>query len=132
MSISNHKGDIGEAAFRLEAVRKGYWVGEMPQDCPYDFVLDDHTGKLKKIQVKYRTMGKHGSVSIRIASDSHTNRRTYSSENIDAFALYVDDLDEVFLIPIEEVENVKEVTLRVHPPKNGQKLGIRLLENYKF
>ena len=78
MSISNLKGDIGEAAFVLEAAKKGYWTGKMPQGCPYDFVLDKKDGVLHRVQVKYRSIDKAGNVRIKRENKTFTNRTTYT------------------------------------------------------
>jgi len=130
MSESNVKGDIGEAAFVFYATKNGYWVGKMPQDCPYDFVMDDKQGNLKRVQVKYRTIEKNGSVRIKIENNTFTNRTSYTEKNIDLFAVYISDLEKVYLIPINECIDVTEVSLRVERPKNGQTKGVRLLEDY--
>ena len=128
MNISNQKGEIGEAAFTLDCAKRGYYVGKMPQDCPYDFALDRGKG-LERCQVKYRSVGKHGTVTIRKEQDTFTNRRTYSKENIDVFAIYVPDNETIYLIPVEDVDKA-EVHFRLEPPKNNQTKGVRLLEAY--
>lgn len=131
MSISNQKGDIGEAAFVLAAARKGYWTGKMPQDCPYDFVLDKKDGNISRVQVKYRTMSGTGTILIKLIQKQHSNRQTYSASNIDYFAVYVSDLDKVFLVPVADVEGVDEVTLRCIPTKNNQNKTVRMIDMYE-
>ncbi len=133
MSESNQKGDIGEAAFVLAATKRGYWVMPAPQDCPYDFVLDKHDGKLYRVQVKYRTPGKVGSIAIkRVTHKEHcaANRRTYTADNVDLFAVYIPEPEGVYLIPITDFDTVDEVTIRVTPPKNNQTAGVRLITEY--
>jgi hypothetical protein len=130
MSETNVKGDIGEAAFVLEAAKRGYWTGKMPQDCPYDFVLDRKDGKLERVQVKYRTASDKGSISIKLENNSFTNRTTYTENNIDSFAVYVSNNDKVYVIPVKDLLGRGEVTLRVEPPKNNQTKGIILIENF--
>jgi len=131
MSISNLKGDIGEAAFVLEAAKKGYWTGKMPQGCPYDFVLDKKDGVLHRVQVKYRSIDKAGNVRIKRENKTFTNRTTYTRDNIDYIAVYVTDYDKTYLIPISEVEDVTEIYLRCVAPKNNQKDKVRMIESYE-
>lgn len=131
MSISNEKGDIGEAAFSLAAVKKGYWIGKMPQGCPYDFVLDRKDGKLSRVQVKYRTIDKTGVVSIKIVQNTFTNRTTYSTENIDYVAIYVSDLDKVYLIPIDKITDVTEVKLRCIKSEKRKDKNSRLIFQFE-
>jgi hypothetical protein len=131
VSVTNQKGDIGEAAFVFEAVKKGYWVGKMPQDCPYDFALDHGIGTLSRIQVKYKALSDNGSVILKLDQKSLTykNRRTYCESNVDYFAIFVPDLNLTALIPIKDV--VKgSITLRVSEPKNGQSKGVRYLSEF--
>jgi hypothetical protein len=130
MSISNQKGDEGEAAFVLAAVKKGYWTGKMPQDCPYDFVLDRKDGKILRVQVKYRALLEQGTIKIKLAQNHHSNRQNYTSKNVDVLAVYVPDLNQIFLVPINEIDNVDEVTLRCIPSKSTQTKVMRMIDPY--
>ena len=128
MSITNQKGYIGEQAFALEAAKRGYWVAQMPQDCPYDFILDKRDGNLIRVQVKYRSLLSNGSISLKLKNDLYSNRSDYSSNNVDMIAVYIAEKEETFLIPIREIEDKDEIVIRVEPPKNNQKKGIRLIQ----
>ena len=128
MSITNQKGYIGEQAFALEAAKRGYWVAQMPQDCPYDFILDKRDGNLIRVQVKYRSLQLNGTISLRLKNGARSNRANYSSNNIDMFAVYVAEKEETFLIPISEIQDMDEISIRVEPPKNNQKKGVRLIQ----
>lgn len=130
MSISNEKGDIGEAAFVLAAARKGYWTGKMPQGCPYDFVLDRHNGTIERVQVKFRSMSETGTVHIKLSQNTFTNRTTYSEENIDSIAVYVNELDSVFLIPIRNLSDITEVTLRCVDSTKRKDERSRMIKEY--
>lgn len=130
MSISNEKGDIGEAAFVLASAKKGYWTGKMPQGCPYDYVLDRRDGKLERVQVKFRSMSEGGTVTIKLSQNTFTNRTTYSEQNVDSIAVYVNELDTVFLIPITKLVGVNEVVLRcVESTKRKDKTS-RMITEY--
>ena len=132
MSDSNQKGDVGEAAFALAAAKRGYWTARMPQECPYDFAVDFRNGKpLIRVQIKYRSITGRGSISIKLVQRHFSNRQTYNSDNIDAFAVYVPDLDKVFLVPIDDVGGVEEVTFRCVPAKNKQIKTVRNIFNYE-
>lgn len=128
MSESNEKGDIGESAFVFQSALKGYWTSKSTQDCPYDYILDKKDGKLLRVQCKYRSMTLAGTVVIGKTS-FHTRRRSYTSDNIDVFAVYVPELDKVALIPIVDFGDAKEVTFRVTPQQVANK-RCRPLEQY--
>jgi hypothetical protein len=131
MSISNQKGDIGEAAFMLSACKKGYWTAKMPQDCPYDFVLDKRDGNMLRVQVKYRSIGKNGTISLKLIQTTFTNRVTYTTDNIDCFGVYVAELDKVYLVPIADLKDKTEVFLRCTPSKNNQTDKVRMIDAYE-
>ena len=130
MSISNEKGDIGEAAFVLASAKKGYWTGKMPQGCPYDFVLDRRDGSLERVQVKFRSMSENGTVNIKLAQNTFTNRTTYTSQNIDSIAVYVNELDKVFLVPIAKLAGVNEVVLRCVESSKRKDKTCRMITEY--
>jgi hypothetical protein len=129
MSISNKKGEIGEAAFMLASAKRGYWTGKMPQDCPYDYVLDKHNGKLLRVQVKFRSLESNGVITIKLSQYTFTNRVSYNESNIDCIAVYVNELDKVYLIPIAEICDVKEVKLRCIESKRQDK-NSRMMTEY--
>lgn len=131
MSISNEKGDIGEAAFVLASVRKGYWVGKMPQGCPYDFVLDRKDGKLLRVQVKYRSIDKIGTITLKLVQNTFTNRTTYSVDNIDYIAVYVNDFDKIYLIPIDKIADVTEVRLRCIESEKRKDKNSRMISQFE-
>jgi hypothetical protein len=129
MSISNQKGDIGEAHFVLRATEKGYWTGKMPQDCPYDFVLDRGKG-LERVQVKYRSSAKKGSIQINSFNSSPQSNRTYNGF-VDQFAVYNPETSEVYLIPANLVMESGASIFRVEYPKNNQLKGVTFLSEFK-
>jgi|688.fasta_scaffold1200716_1 hypothetical protein len=130
MSITNEKGDIGEAAFVLASAKKGYWTGKMPQGCPYDYVLDRRDGKLERVQVKFRSMTENGTVVIKLKQNTFTNRTTYTDQNVDSFAVYVNELDTVFLIPIAKLLGVNDVILRCVESTKRKDKNSRIITEY--
>ena len=130
MSISNEKGEIGEAAFVLASAKRGYWTGKMPQGCPYDYVLDKHDGTLLRVQVKFRSLESNGVVTIKLSQNTFTNRVSYNESNIDCLAVYVNELDKVYLIPITAICDVKEVKLRCVESTKRQDTNSRMISEY--
>jgi len=130
MSATNRKGDIAEAAFLFEAISRGYNVcSSYKQDSAYDCVLD-RKGSLERVQIKYREITEKGNLVITITQDTKTNRRDYSSENIDYFAVYVPELKQIAYIPIKLCEGKTRITLRVAETKNKQVKGINYLKDF--
>jgi len=61
----------------------------------------------------------------------HTKSRRPYDGQADVFAVYAPELDRLFFLPVEETPGV-EARLRLEPPKNGQKKGIRMAIDYEF
>jgi hypothetical protein len=136
MSETNQKGEIGELFVTLEATKKGYHVARMPQDCPYDMVIDRGNGP-ERVQVKYCTLKENGTINLKLHSFGMSKRRrTYTVDNVDAFAIYVPGR-EVFWLPASEVcGEVTTVTLRLdveHRVAAGRKLrsDSRMADKYR-
>lgn len=52
-SIPKHQGNIGEARAIYEYTKLGYIVAKpLIECCPYDLIIDDYTGTLKRVSVK--------------------------------------------------------------------------------
>lgn len=102
----------------------------------YDFIID-YNNKLYRLQCKHASPHLNNdnvveSISIRTCwSSGYTRnksatRNKYSKEDCDYFVTFYNG--KTYLIPVEECSFEK--TLRILPPKNGQKKGINFLENF--
>lgn len=116
MGLSNRKGDIAEARVLYEATVKGYYTASMCQDCPYDMVIDRGKGPIR-VQVKYTAKNKRGYAVVKIVDSVRSNKRPYTSDDIDVFVVYIPDTDKTLWIPFKDVDNVKEIWMRVGDPK---------------
>lgn len=128
------KGDLTESAVLFALLR----AGEKPllpfgDNQRYDIGLD-RDGILVRVQCK---TGKYhsgkGVVEFSTCSSySHRGGKSkgYSGQ-VDFFGVFCPDLNEVYLVPIEEVGG-KMATLRVRPSKNGQLEGVRFASEYKI
>lgn len=97
----------------------------------YDFIVDVD-GELLRIQCKTATQVKNRALNsiseyddaIQInLTTSTTNTKevkkyTYNNKQIDYFAIFYNE--QVYTIPIAEVEGKQTITLRFSPPSNGQ------------
>jgi hypothetical protein len=59
-------------------------------------------------------------------------RTFYGANEIDAFAVYCDDLDQCYLIDIAEVTPSHQLMLRLGPSRNNQQAGVRWARDYEF
>jgi hypothetical protein len=96
----------------------------------YDLVLDSGRGFLR-VQCK---TGRLRDGVIRFSAQSvqsntaRTRAKAYAGE-VDLFAVYCPDNDRVYVIPVEEVP-ATAMYLRVEPPRNRQRKGVRWAEDY--
>ena len=61
-----------------------------------------------------------------------TCRGKYGIDEIDAVAVYCGELDEFFLIPIEEAAGRSAIHLRLTPAQNNQRAAINFAADYEF
>lgn len=100
----------------------------------YDLIMD-WNNILYKIQIKHaQVLSENGQVyAIKFKTRwiGHNNTgytaHRYTSEDVNYFATFYNG--ECYLVPQSECSNEK--TLRIIPPKNGQKKGISFLDDYK-
>lgn len=129
----NKKGALGEFAVCKDLMLKGFEVfKECGGSSKVDLVALDDNYTPYKIQVKTVTPV-NNVVTIpcrKTCLDPRYNSR-YTVNQIDVFAIYVLDDDRVFYITASEfLQNRNSVSVRLILPKNGQRKGIRLIEDY--
>ena len=84
------------------------------------------TGRLRKGAVRFATCSCYGH-----HARPSESRRDYQGQ-VDYFAVYCPDLERVYLIPIEDLAVRAQGALRVDPPRNNQRRGIRLAADYEI
>ncbi len=100
----------------------------------YDFVIEDD-GQFNRVQCKNGRLT-NGAVMFHCSSvDSrsqkgHCVRKKYIGE-IEFFGVYCPDNDTCYLVPVTEAEG-HYCTLRIDPPRNGQKTRIRWARDYEL
>ena len=92
-----------------------------------------YQNKAIKIQVKSYTSEDDGSKVTVYATKSGPNYSfKYTEEQIDIFAVYVLDTNEVLYISSRELcSQNKTLSIRLKEAKNGQKMNIRKSDEYK-
>ena len=134
MLTTNQKGAIAELAVTSAAIRLGVGVFRAVADERYDLVLDIGT---RLLRVQCKTAALNGDVLvIRCYSCRRTAvgmlNRSCRREEIDAVAAYCDEFDRCYLIPIERVDGLTTIRLRLAPAKNNQARRINWAKNFEF
>ena len=124
MSESTLKGAIAEAAITARAVELSIVVlRPVVEGRRYDLVFDvDH--RLYRVQCKWAP--RRGAViDVHLATCRHTPRgyvhTTYGPEEIDAIAVYCQELKRCYWLPIDMVAGRRTIYLRLRPAANGQR-----------
>ena len=130
-------GDISEQAAITRLLQCGYLVlqpiGQMHR---YDLVIEDADGKFWRVQVKTGWLNEDQSIIKFAAASSmnytvkHKGWRNYRGQ-CEYFAIYVEALNKVYFIPVDEV-GMSQATLRLTPSKNNQGKNVRWAKDYEL
>jgi prevent-host-death family protein len=133
---TNQKGNVAEAAIAAAAIKLGVDVIKpLVEHTRYDLIFDLRP-RLLRVQCKWAPL-KGDVIVVRLASSRYTSRgeqirTTYSADEVDAVAVYCEELDECFLLPIGLVAKRRGIQLRVSPPKNGQRACLNWFHTYRL
>lgn len=132
MGATNTKGDLGEARVMYECIKRGYKVA-IPHghDWTADLIVE-RDGKLERIQIK--TTESDGECIVANAETVHFNGKTsvaipYDTTKFDWLVVFDITSDRCYFVRSTEITS-RKLRLRLQPPKNNQKVGIKLAENY--
>lgn len=131
------KGDLALSKVIADLRQHGILVClPLAEHLPFDLiaVMPDMT-TLLRVQVKYRGGTKHGNVLVEFKNNYYNSHKIYSKpvdfSEIDAYAIYIPDVDQVCYFNVGMLRNnASSITLRFEPPKNNQRKGVHLVEDY--
>jgi PD-(D/E)XK endonuclease len=101
----------------------------------YDLIIDDGC-RLARVQCKTGRL-RQGAVLFNVCScyGHHLRptetRRDYRGQ-VDYFVVYCSETSGVYLVPIEDLTMSNQASLRIEPPRNGQRLRIRNACDYEI
>ena len=126
-------GDISEAIVRARFIQKGFVV-LMPLNSGlrYDIVVEKD-GIFRRVQIKTGRLLDTGVVFFNTSSlDPKTRNSQLDYYNdVEWFAVYCPQNEKVYLLDVAELPP-RNSHLRIDPPKNGQRHGIRWAKDYEF
>jgi PD-(D/E)XK endonuclease len=131
----SEKGGIAELKIAAAAAAAGIVVlRPLTEGRRYDLVFDLGE-RLARVQCKWgRRSG--DVITVRLATNRLTPRgrvvTTYSADEVDAVALYCEDNDGVYVLPIDEVAGQSYLYLRLGPGRNGQAKRLRWAAKYEL
>lgn len=118
------RGDVTEAAVLWHLTKHGFDVlVPFRHDLPYDLVVASAGAGFVRVQCKAGRL-RRGSVVFNCASTDHGRGRLDYRGRADVFAVFCPELDQVFVVPVEEAAG-RATALRVEPARNGQRRRTR-------
>lgn len=129
-------GDVGEARAIFEFTRYGIPVLlPMSDNLPYDLVIDC-LGRFLKVQVKTCSKLTDGKMYFKVCqNNAFTGEHwSYSRSDVDLFFLYCIENDSYALVDIDDILNVKSITIRLDNDiaLNNQVCNVKYLSNYSL
>ena len=133
---TNSIGDISESAIITRFLQLGYVVlTPYGGNQRYDLVIEDADERLWRIQCKTaRIENNRTVVAFDMANHNITGknrqRRHYRGQ-CDYFAVFCEELDKIYLIPVDQV-GINSAKLRLAPAKNNQMKNVRWAKDYEL
>ncbi len=133
---SNSIGEISESAIIARFLQLGYVVLTVyGGNQRYDLVIEDADGQFWRVQCKTARIQDNGTV---VAFDTANHNfalkkkqwRHYRGQ-CDYFAVYCEELNKVYLIPVDQV-GATRANLRLVPAKNNQEKHVRWAQDYEL
>jgi hypothetical protein len=130
------KGDLAELKVACDLRERGYRIAiPFGEESDYDLVID-RDGALERVQVKY-VESDEKIILVVCRSNSLTNGKVrrikrYTKATIDWLAVYDRTTDACYYVPASELGDGRDMlTLRLSPPRNSQRVGIRFAADYQ-
>lgn len=129
-------GDLGESYAIMQFTQAQAIVSKpLTNNARYDLIIE-YNGKLYRTQVKTTNAIKDGKMEFATKTTNYTKGNwksvAYTHNEIDLFFLYCAENNWFGLYIPNEETIPQSLSIRLEPPKNNQKVGIRLAEDYSF
>ena len=133
MHHTKEKGDLGVLKAQLDLFEQGYLIlNPVTEHAPFDLVAYKDS-KFTRIQVKYKSVDKSGSITVHFrscwADKNGTHMQQVDKDSLDVYCIYCPDTDECYYLN-PKVYN-RSVTLRVNSPRNNQAKNVKLAADYR-
>ena len=135
MAALKQLGDLAELKIACDLRERGCEISiPFGEDCNYDLIAD-YRGVLHRVQAKF-TRSDGIRITVRCRSHSLTKGRVrhtkhYTAKMVDWIAVYDATTNACYYLPSAELGSGRsELTLRLTPARNCQRIGIRDAASY--
>jgi hypothetical protein len=122
------RAELEVAAALIRSGRRVY-LPLLAADGRVDLIYEDPLRGLQRTQCNTSRVWR-GAITFRVCSYTNQVHRDYRGE-IDVFGVCSPELDEVFVVPVDEVAT-RLCHLRLEPPRNNEGLKIRWAADYRL
>ena len=135
MLTTEQRGSVAEAEVVAAAAKLGIGVAKPLTNAErYDLIFDLRT---RLIRVQCKSASSDGDVvDVRCRRCRRTAHgqlhRGYSPDEVDAFAVYCQEIDRCFFLPIDLCAGRNQIFLRLKPTKNRQSVGVNWADDFDF
>lgn len=132
---TNAIGDISESAIITRFLQLGYVVLTVyGGNQRYDLVIEDAEGQFWRVQCKTAWLENGTVVAFDTANHNYAlkeKRWRHYRGQCDYIAAYCEELNKVYLAPVDQV-GATRVNLRLAPAKNNQEKNVRWAKDYEL
>lgn len=130
MYSTHSKGIIGEIAFSLHLIQKGYTVlTPINHNSSYDLVVEKD-GIFTRIQVKYR-VPVNGILRIELYRPLRPSLK-YFNRDVDAMGIYNPLNNKFYLVPLKVIKTNREFWIRVDAPKSRKSKAMHFANEFEI
>jgi hypothetical protein len=127
------KGDLGVLKAQVNLYEQGYTILlPLTEHAPFDLVAYKD-GQFYRIQVKYRSLSKDGTLEVKLQSYWHNHdgiqRKKQNIDNIDIVCVFCPDTNQCYYVPTQDIQDVC-FKLRLEPTRNNQTHNVKYAKDY--
>lgn len=125
-------GVLGELKVATDLVRQGYQVfKELGDNSKIDLIAVDSDYNTWKIQVKCRSVDKHGAVKLDRFKWGPNYKFQYMRKHADIYAVYIPETDQICYVPASILmSKSRRLTIRVTDAKSNQREKVNYASDF--
>jgi hypothetical protein len=133
---TNSIGEMSESAIITRFLQPGYAVyAPFGGKQRYDLVVEDSEGQFWRVQCKTARIQDNGTVAAFDTASHNVALKNKQMRNYrgqcDYFAVYCEQLNKIYLIPVDQV-GMTRANLRLVPAKNNQEKKLRWAKDFEL
>ncbi len=130
------KGDVGLVLILADLTKNGFHVClPLSEHLPFDLVAVSDTGRMSRVQVKYISPNRNGSLSLALRSVYSNSKGCHTKAHdlslFDAYAIYSPEDQNMYYIPTSILGDRTAFNLRLKPSKQKNQYGYHAANDFR-